>query len=174
MIYTIEEIKNIAIPIVSEYGIAKLSIFGSYACGEANDDSDLDVNEETISPEAGTVCELVEKNQKDIAQILETIGSTQATTENPNGTGIQGKINILETDTATLKNTHFHKGRQIELINAKQTSTKAFTAGETIACSLNAIPGLNISSKINDDAPYSYDLEISLLVKLLVANKSLV
>ena len=42
MIYTIEEIKNIAIPIVSEYGIAKLSIFGSYACGEANDDSDLD------------------------------------------------------------------------------------------------------------------------------------
>lgn len=40
MIYTIEEIKNIAIPIVSEYGIAKLSIFGSYARGEANDDSD--------------------------------------------------------------------------------------------------------------------------------------
>lgn len=126
----------------------------------------LDVNEETISPEAGTVCELVEKNQRDIAQILETIGSTQATTENPNGTGIQGKINILETDTATLKNTHFHKGRQIELINAKQTSTKAFTTGETIACSLNAIPGLNISSKINEYAPYSYDLEISLLVKM--------
>ena len=43
MIYTIEEIKNTAIPIVSEYGIAKLSIFGSYARGEANDDSDLDL-----------------------------------------------------------------------------------------------------------------------------------
>ena len=42
MIYTIEEIKNIAIPIVSEYGIAKLSMFGSYARGEANEDSDLD------------------------------------------------------------------------------------------------------------------------------------
>ena len=43
MIYTIEEIKNTTIPIVSEYGIAKLSIFGSYARGEANDDSDLDL-----------------------------------------------------------------------------------------------------------------------------------
>ena len=42
MIYTIEEIKHIAIPIVSEYCIAKLSIFGSYARGEANEGSDLD------------------------------------------------------------------------------------------------------------------------------------
>ena len=42
MIYTIEEIKHIAIPIVSKYGIAKLSMFGSYARGEANEDSDLD------------------------------------------------------------------------------------------------------------------------------------
>ena len=29
MVYTIEEIKNIAIPIVKEYGIARLSIFSS-------------------------------------------------------------------------------------------------------------------------------------------------
>ena len=42
MIYTIEEIKNTAIPIVEEYGVVRLSIFGSYARGEANDDSDLD------------------------------------------------------------------------------------------------------------------------------------
>ena len=42
MIYTIEEIKNTAIPIVEEYGVIRLSIFGSYARGEANDDSDLD------------------------------------------------------------------------------------------------------------------------------------
>ena len=42
MVYTIEEIKNIAIPIVKEYGIARLSIFGSYARGEANENSDLD------------------------------------------------------------------------------------------------------------------------------------
>ena len=42
MIYTIEEIKNIAIPIVKEYGIVILSIFGSYARGEATENSDLD------------------------------------------------------------------------------------------------------------------------------------
>lgn len=42
MIYTIDEIKHIAIPIVSDYGIARLSIFGSYARGEANENSDLD------------------------------------------------------------------------------------------------------------------------------------
>lgn len=126
----------------------------------------LDINDETIIPEAGTVCELVEKNKGDIEQILDTIGSAQPDTENPNGTGIQGKINVLEADTTILKNTHFHKGRQIELINAKQTSTKAFTLDETITCSLDAIPNLNISSKINEFAPYSYDLEVSLLVKM--------
>lgn len=42
MIYTIEEIKRIAVPIVEEYGVVRLSIFGSYARGEANEDSDLD------------------------------------------------------------------------------------------------------------------------------------
>ncbi len=42
MSYTIEEIKNTAIPIVEEYGVVRLSIFGSYARGEANENSDLD------------------------------------------------------------------------------------------------------------------------------------
>ena len=42
MIYTIEEIKEIAIPIVKEYGVVKLSLFGSYSRGEARDNSDLD------------------------------------------------------------------------------------------------------------------------------------
>ena len=42
MTYTIEEIKNTAIPIVEKYGVVRLSIFGSYALGEANDESDLD------------------------------------------------------------------------------------------------------------------------------------
>ena len=48
MIYSIEEIKQIAIPIVSEYGIARLGIFGSYARGEANEDSDLDFIMDTV------------------------------------------------------------------------------------------------------------------------------
>lgn len=42
MIYTIEEIKEKAIPIVIEFNIERLGIFGSYARGEAHNDSDLD------------------------------------------------------------------------------------------------------------------------------------
>ena len=42
MIYTIDEIKEKVMPIIIEYDIERLGIFGSYARGEANGDSDLD------------------------------------------------------------------------------------------------------------------------------------
>ena len=41
-IYTLEEIKKISVPIAKKYGIKKLSLFGSYARGEATSESDLD------------------------------------------------------------------------------------------------------------------------------------
>jgi len=41
-IYTIEEIRKKSVPIAKKYGVKKLSLFGSYARGEANKDSDLD------------------------------------------------------------------------------------------------------------------------------------
>lgn len=122
----------------------------------------LDINEE-ISPEEVTICSLVENNQKNIADIFGIIGSTE---DDLKGTGMQGKINSLEDDVNMLKNTHFLKGRQIELINAKNDSTKKFTLGKTITCNLNSIPGLNISTNINNFSSYSYDLEISLLAKM--------
>lgn len=40
--FTIEEIKSKAIPIAKRYNIVSLSLFGSYARKEQNDDSDLD------------------------------------------------------------------------------------------------------------------------------------
>lgn len=40
--YTIEEIKNKAVPIAKKYGVKKLSLFGSYARGEADEKSDVD------------------------------------------------------------------------------------------------------------------------------------
>jgi predicted nucleotidyltransferase len=40
--YSIEEISNIVTPIAREYGIGKLSVFGSYARGEATENSDVD------------------------------------------------------------------------------------------------------------------------------------
>ena len=42
-IYTTEEIKKIVEPIAREYGVKRLSLFGSYARGEAGPDSDIDI-----------------------------------------------------------------------------------------------------------------------------------
>lgn len=42
MCYSIDEIKSKAVPVAKDYGIRKLSLFGSYARGEATDDSDID------------------------------------------------------------------------------------------------------------------------------------
>ena len=43
MIYTIEEIRRKVVPIAKKYGVKKLSLFGSYARGEADDKSDVDI-----------------------------------------------------------------------------------------------------------------------------------
>ena len=43
MVYTIEQIRNIAAPIAASYGVKSLSLFGSYARGEATDKSDVDL-----------------------------------------------------------------------------------------------------------------------------------
>ena len=43
MCYTVDEIKEIVIPIAMNYGIQSMSLFGSYARNEANDNSDIDI-----------------------------------------------------------------------------------------------------------------------------------
>lgn len=43
MIYTIDEIKQKVAPIAKKYNIEKVWLFGSYARGEANEDSDVDL-----------------------------------------------------------------------------------------------------------------------------------
>ena len=42
MVYNINKIKRILIPIAKKYGIASISLFGSYAKGKATPDSDID------------------------------------------------------------------------------------------------------------------------------------
>lgn len=42
-IYTIEEIQQLITPILQEYEVEKAYIFGSYARGEATEDSDVDI-----------------------------------------------------------------------------------------------------------------------------------
>lgn len=41
-VYTIEEIKNIVREISKRHGVERIFLFGSYARGDANPDSDLD------------------------------------------------------------------------------------------------------------------------------------
>ena len=41
-IYTLDEIRSIAVPIAQQHGVAALYLFGSYARGEATPESDLD------------------------------------------------------------------------------------------------------------------------------------
>ena len=43
MIYTIDDIRNKTAPIAKEFGVSRMSLFGSYARGEATDDSDVDL-----------------------------------------------------------------------------------------------------------------------------------
>jgi predicted nucleotidyltransferase len=42
-IYNINEIKALVAPVAREYGIHKLSLFGSYARGDATAESDIDI-----------------------------------------------------------------------------------------------------------------------------------
>ncbi len=43
MIYTIDEIKNIVTPIAARHRVTKMYLFGSYARGEADENSDIDI-----------------------------------------------------------------------------------------------------------------------------------
>ena len=43
MVYTIDQIREIITPIAASYGVKSLSLFGSYARGEATDSSDIDL-----------------------------------------------------------------------------------------------------------------------------------
>ena len=42
-IYTIAEIKDIVAPLARDYGVEKVYLFGSYAKGNATQDSDIDL-----------------------------------------------------------------------------------------------------------------------------------
>ena len=43
MVYSIDQIRSLASPIAASYGVRRMSLFGSYARGEATEDSDIDL-----------------------------------------------------------------------------------------------------------------------------------
>ena len=77
-ILTIKEIKNRIRPVVEKHHIKDVYLFGSYARGEANENSDVDIycssgDVETLFDEAGLIKELEEALGKKVDVV--TIGS---------------------------------------------------------------------------------------------------
>ena len=58
MIYTIEEIRDIITPIAGKYRLKAVFLFGSYARGNATEDSDIDLIVDTSGTELDTLFKL--------------------------------------------------------------------------------------------------------------------
>lgn len=73
MVYTIDEIKRKVLPIIEKYRIPAMYLFGSYARGDATEESDLDFLIDTTGTELTSLlrlgalyCDLEEAFQKSI------------------------------------------------------------------------------------------------------------
>ena len=73
MIYTIDEIKKRVFPVIQKYNIPAMYLFGSYARGEATEESDLDFLVDTTGTNLTSLlslgalyCDLEEVFQKSI------------------------------------------------------------------------------------------------------------
>ena len=60
MVYTIEEIKERVAPVAKKYNLKAVYLFGSYARGEAGDDSDVDL--------------LIDRTGSDVSSLLDMGG----------------------------------------------------------------------------------------------------
>ena len=70
MVYTIDDLRRIIAPIAEQYGLRAVYVFGSYARGEANADSDIDLlvdltgtNIRTGKKYRSYSCKLIRTNQ---------------------------------------------------------------------------------------------------------------
>ena len=88
MIYTIEEIKRRVLPVIQKYNIPALYLFGSYARGEATEESDLDFLVDTTGTRLTSLlslgelyCDLEEIFQKEIDLITMRSVMQKAQTE---------------------------------------------------------------------------------------------
>ena len=70
---TFKEIKSAVIDMVAPYGLAKATLFGSYARGEQNADSDVDLVVELNRPLGFKRAELVESLQMRLGTTVDLI-----------------------------------------------------------------------------------------------------
>ena len=88
MVYTVETIASIIAPIAQKYGVPAVFLFGSYARGTANEDSDIDLLIDTTGSDLKSLfrlgalyCELESAFQKRIDLI--TVGSLKQHDSSP-------------------------------------------------------------------------------------------
>lgn len=86
MIYTVDEIKALVLPVIRKYNIPAMYLFGSYARGEATEESDLDFLVDTTGTRLTSLlslgelyCDLEEIFGKSI-DLITVRGITQNTT----------------------------------------------------------------------------------------------
>ena len=72
-IYSEKEIKDIVIPIAKQYGIDKVYLFGSYARGEASEESDVDLYIEISKPLGMKYCSFFSEIEKGLDKNIDII-----------------------------------------------------------------------------------------------------
>lgn len=72
-VYTVQEIADRVRPVAAEYGIDKVYLFGSYARGEASDDSDIDLYVEFSKPMGLSFCSFFSDIEESVGKNVDII-----------------------------------------------------------------------------------------------------
>ena len=92
--YTIDQIKEIVAPVAEKYGVGSVSLFGSYARGEADEKSDID-----LLMDRGNIRDLFQYGSM-ISDLEEALGChVDLVSDDIKDTGFLRKIN---TDTVMI------------------------------------------------------------------------
>lgn len=97
MIYTLEEIRSRTLPIIQKYHIPAMYLFGSYARGQATEDSDLDFLVDTTGTDLTSLlrlgalyCDLEDAFEKRIDLI--TVRSIMQNTDMPSDVDFRNAV----------------------------------------------------------------------------------
>lgn len=97
MIYTLEEIRSRTLPIIQKYHIPAMHLFGSYARGQATEDSDLDFLVDTTGTDLTSLlrlgalyCDLEDAFEKRIDLI--TVRSIMQNTDMPSDVDFRNAV----------------------------------------------------------------------------------
>ena len=99
MIYSIYEIQQRIAPVTKQYGVKAIFLFGSYARGEAREDSDIDLLVDSLLSLGALYCDLEAALQKPIDLI--TVSALEQRAQMPSEemfreTVMKEKLNVYD------------------------------------------------------------------------------